>query len=204
MNTFPDRIDWDKGAGLAPAIVQDAVTGRILMLGYMNREALEKTLSSGQVTFYSRSRQCLWVKGETSGNTLEFVTQEVDCDGDAILIQAAPAGPTCHLDRASCFDRDHAVPGFGFVGRLEGIIEERMRSQPDDSYTARLSRDGISRIAQKIGEESVELALAAVQESRADTVSEAADLLFHLLVLLHQQGMTFAEIAHELQSRHRP
>ena len=204
MSSWTEKIDWQKGDGLIPAIVQDAVTGRVLMLGYMNKEALDKTLRSKQVTFYSRSRKSLWTKGETSGNVLELRSNEVDCDGDTILIQAAPAGPTCHLDRASCFDVDTEQPGFGFIGQLESTIDQRMRLRPGDSYTAELSHDGVQRIAQKIGEEGVELALAAAQEDRTEIVSEAADLVYHVLVLLRQQGMTFADVARELQSRHRP
>lgn len=203
MSSRADKIDWEKGGGLVPAIVQDAVTGRVLMLGYMNEEALEKTLSGKRVTFYSRSRKCLWTKGETSGNTLEFFKQEIDCDGDAILIQAHPAGPTCHLDKTSCFDGETQEPGFGFIGTLESTIDDRIQSRPDDSYTARLAQQGVQRIAKKIGEEGVELALAASQEDRTEVAAEAADLVYHLLVLLRSQDMTFADIARELESRHK-
>lgn len=204
MNPTTMKIDWAKGDGLVPAIVQDATTGRVLMLGYMNEEAFDKTLSSKRVTFYSRSRNCLWTKGETSGNALELCQYEIDCDSDTILIQASAAGPTCHLDKTSCFDADSSTAGFGFIGRLESTIDDRMRAQPGDSYTAALSRDGVGRIAQKIGEEGVELALAATQEDRAQVISEAADLVYHLLVLLRHQGMTFADVARELETRHRP
>lgn len=203
MKSAARKIDWQKGDGLVPAIVQDAVTGRVLMLGYMNEEALDITLSSKRVTFYSRSRRSLWTKGETSGNVLELRSNEIDCDGDTILIQASPAGPTCHLDKTSCFDQDTNERGFGFIGRLESTIDQRMHSQPDDSYTAKLSRGGLRRIAQKIGEEGVELALAATQEDRGEVIAETADLVYHVLVLLRQRGMSFADVARELESRHR-
>ncbi len=204
MNAMAMKIDWQKGDGLVPAIVQDATTGRVLMLGYMNAEAFDKTLSSKRVTFYSRSRKCLWTKGETSGNVLDLSKLEVDCDGDTILIQATPAGPTCHLDKTSCFDVAAGEPGFGFIGELESTIGQRMQSRPDDSYTAQLAHNGVRRIAQKIGEEGVELALAATHEDSAEVISEAADLVYHLLVLLRHQGMTFADVARELETRHRP
>jgi phosphoribosyl-ATP pyrophosphohydrolase/phosphoribosyl-AMP cyclohydrolase len=203
VTSLANKIDWQKGDGLVPAIVQHAVTGRVLMLGYMNEEALEKTQSGKRVTFYSRTRKCLWTKGETSGNTLELRDQEIDCDGDTILIQAIPGGPTCHLDKTSCFDGDASEPGFGFIGQLEATIDDRMRSRPDDSYTAELMRGGAQRIAQKIGEEGVELALAATQEDHAEVISEAADLLYHMMVLLRQRGMTFSDVARELERRHR-
>jgi phosphoribosyl-ATP pyrophosphohydrolase/phosphoribosyl-AMP cyclohydrolase len=203
VTSLANKVDWKKGGGLVPAIVQHAVTGRVLMLGYMNEEAFEKTQSSKRVTFYSRTRECLWTKGETSGNTLELSDQEIDCDGDTILIQAFPGGPTCHLDKASCFDGDAGDPGFGFIGQLESTINDRMRSQPGDSYTAELMRGGVQRIAQKIGEEGVELALAATQDNHAEVISEAADLLYHVMVLLRHEGMTFADVARELERRHR-
>jgi phosphoribosyl-ATP pyrophosphohydrolase/phosphoribosyl-AMP cyclohydrolase len=202
VNTLTSTIDWDKGGGLVPAIVQHAVTGRILMLGYMNREALEKTRSGKLVTFYSRSRNCLWTKGETSGNALELRDIEVDCDGDTLLVQATPAGPTCHLEKSSCFDRNGERPGFGFIGQLEEIVDDRIRNQTDDSYTMQLMNAGVQRIAQKIGEEGVELALAAMTGDRSEIVSETADLLYHVLVLLQRQGLRLGDVAQELDSRH--
>ena len=150
-----EKIDWSKGDGLVPAIVQDVVTGRVLMLGYMNAESLAKTLATGLVTFYSRSRQCLWTKGDESGNTLALHGTQLDCDLDTLLIFASPAGPACHLNRTSCFDEDREQPGFGFIGQLEQIIECRLEDQPAESYTADLARSGVRRIAQKIGEEGV-------------------------------------------------
>jgi len=203
VNSFSSEIDWDKGDGLVPAIVQHAVTGRILMLGYMNAEAFEKTWSSKLVTFYSRSRKCLWTKGETSGNRLELLDIEVDCDGDTLLLHATPIGPTCHLDKASCFDRHASEPGFGFIGQLETTISDRIKRMPSGSYTAQLAHAGAPTIAQKIGEEGVELALAATREDRTEIISEAADLIYHVLVLLQHQGMSFTDVAEQLESRHR-
>ncbi|MCH7637445.1 MAG: phosphoribosyl-AMP cyclohydrolase, partial [Proteobacteria bacterium] len=147
MISLHDHIDWKKGDGLVPAIVQHAVTGRVLMLGYMNADALTVTQSSELVTFYSRSRNCLWTKGETSGNKLKLRDIELDCDGDALLVTADPTGPTCHLEKSSCFDHDAELPGFGCVGQLETIIEDRMRRQPSESYTAQLVTAGVQRIA---------------------------------------------------------
>jgi len=197
-----DNIDWEKGGGLVPAIVQHAISGRVLMLGYMNAAALEKTTSSQRVTFYSRSRECLWTKGETSGNTLELRNIELDCDADTLLVAAIPAGPTCHLETPSCFDNGAEKPGFGFIGQLERIILDRMNEKADDSYTAQLVDAGIQRIAQKVGEEGVEVALAGVKGDREELVAESADLLYHLLVLLQQQGASFADVAQQLDSRH--
>ncbi len=198
-----DAIDWIKGDGLVPAIVQHGTTGRVLMLGYMNADALNATQTSGLVTFYSRSRKCLWTKGETSGNKLELVDIELDCDGDTLLVTAIPAGPTCHLEKNSCFDRDATQPGFGFIGQLESIIEDRMKNPENEIYTAQLLSAGTHRIAQKIGEEGVEVALAATTGNHEEICSESADLLYHVLVLLKQQGLEFADVARTLQSRHR-
>jgi len=198
-----DAIDWEKSDGLVPAIVQHGTTGRVLMLGYMNAEALARTQTSGLVTFYSRSRKRLWTKGETSGNKLELSAIELDCDGDTLLVTAIPAGPTCHLERNSCFDRDIELAGFGFIGQLESIINDRMENPENESYTAQLINSGVHRIAQKIGEEGVEVALAATKGDHKEITSEAADLIYHLLVLLKQQGLDFADVAQQLQSRHR-
>ena len=202
--TLPvNDIDWKKGDGLVPAIVQDGVTGRVLMLGYMNDEALAETQTSGLVTFYSRSRNRLWTKGETSGNKLELRDIELDCDGDTLLVTAIPAGPTCHLERNSCFDRDVELPGFGFIGQLESIIKDRTKHQTSESYTAQLMNAGVLRIAQKIGEEGVEVALAATTGDQEEIICETADLIYHVLVLLHQQDLNFSDIAQQLQGRHR-
>jgi phosphoribosyl-ATP pyrophosphohydrolase/phosphoribosyl-AMP cyclohydrolase len=202
VNELQEKIDWAKGNGLVPAVLQDATSGRVLMLAYMNEEALAKTLSTGLVTFYSRSRQRLWTKGEESGNTLTLQDIQLDCDNDTLLIQALPAGPTCHLNKTSCFDDQHGKPGFGFIGELENIIRQRMKDQPEQSYTAGLAQSGVRRIAQKIGEEGVEVALAAATGDRAELVEESADLLFHVLVLLKQQDLSFEDIATKLQERH--
>jgi len=203
MTSLHDKIDWEKGNGLVPAIVQHVVTGRVLMLGYMNAEALAETQASELVTFYSRLRKCLWTKGETSGNVLKLRNIELDCDSDALLVKAAPSGPTCHLEKSSCFDRNDELPGFGFVGQLETIIKDRMKERPSESYTAQLMNAGVQRIAQKIGEEGVEVALAAMKRDRKEIVCEAADLIYHVLVLLNHQGLNFADVAQELETRHR-
>jgi len=203
VTSLHEKIDWNKCDGLVPAIVQHAITARVLMLGYMNREALVTTQSSNLVTFYSRSRNCLWTKGETSGNRLELRSIELDCDGDTILVQAQPAGPTCHRDVSSCFDDGLELPGFGFIGQLESIIRERTKELPAESYTAALVNAGVQRIAQKIGEEGVEVALAAVQGNRQEIVSETADLVYHVLVLMAQQDLQFADVAQQLETRHR-
>ncbi len=203
MTFTGNAIDWSKNNGLVPAIVQHGITGRVLMLGYMNVEALTATQASGLVTFYSRSRSCLWTKGETSGNKLELCDIELDCDGDTLLVTAIPAGPTCHLGTGSCFDRDVELPGFGFIGQLETIIQDRMKHDSGESYTTQLIRAGVYRIAQKIGEEGVEVALAATKEDEEDIVSETADLIYHVLVLLKYLGLSFAEVAQQLEGRHR-
>lgn len=202
MNTDLDSIDWGKGGGLVPAIIQDANTGRVLMLGYMNDDALGKTMLSRQVTFFSRSRQCLWTKGATSGNTLELVSIEIDCDKDTLLVNATPAGPTCHLNRASCFDGTTQLLGSGFIARLEAVISERMSAPNDKSYTVSLQNSGIKRMAQKIGEEGVEVALASIAGNSEEITNEAADLVFHLLVLLNYQGLSFSDVTKELENRH--
>jgi len=203
VTSLVDRVDWEKGEGLVPAIVQHAVTGRVLMLGYMNAEALGKTLDGGLVTFFSRSRQCLWTKGETSGNTLTCRNIELDCDADTLLVFAVPAGPTCHRDLSSCFDEDVERAGFGFLGRLEQVISDRLEAGDSESYTATLAKAGAQRIAQKVGEEGVEVALAGASGNREALVSESADLVYHLLVLLKQQGASLAEVAQQLDDRHQ-
>lgn len=193
------ELAWDKQAGLLPAIVQDAGNGRVLMLGYMDRAALAKTLASGQVTFFSRSKQRLWTKGEGSGHFLELRSVEVDCDADTLLVQALPQGPTCHLGRASCFP---AAPG-NFLADLDGVIATRERDRPEGSYSTRLFEAGTRRIAQKVGEEGVETALAAVAQDDAALLGESADLLYHLLVLLRARGLSLADAVAVLEQRHR-
>lgn len=197
-----DRIDWDKGAGLVPVIVQHAHDGRVLMLGYADREALAATLASGQVHFHSRSRGRLWKKGETSGHVLNLVSLALDCDRDSVLCQALPAGPTCHTGAASCFDG--AGDAHPWLNRLEALIDTRRGADPATSYVAGLFAHGLKRQAQKVGEEGLETALAAVAGDRAELRAEAADLLFHLLVLLRAGELTLADVVGELAARHRP
>jgi phosphoribosyl-ATP pyrophosphohydrolase/phosphoribosyl-AMP cyclohydrolase len=193
-----DALAWEKQGGLLPAVVQDADTLRVLMLGYMDRAALQATLDTGRVTFYSRSRQRLWTKGETSGNYLALVAIEADCDVDTLLVQARPRGPTCHLGRDSCFARAPSA----FIAKLDALIADRQRNLPAGSYTTRLFEDGVRRIAQKVGEEGVETALAAVAQDDEALVGEAGDLLYHLLVLLRSRGLGLREVESLLAQRH--
>jgi phosphoribosyl-ATP pyrophosphohydrolase/phosphoribosyl-AMP cyclohydrolase len=198
-------LDWEKMQGLIPAVVQDASSGAVLMLGYMNREALEATEASGRVTFWSRSKGRLWTKGETSGHILEVCSISVDCDRDALLILAQPMGPVCHLGTATCWGADapHALAQrLAFLGRLEQIIAQRIADPPPGSYTAKLVEEGLTRIAQKVGEEAVELALAAVAQDDEAVIGEAADLVYHTALLLQAKGLSLAQVAAELESRH--
>jgi phosphoribosyl-ATP pyrophosphohydrolase/phosphoribosyl-AMP cyclohydrolase len=200
-----DTLDWDKGAGLVPAIVQNADSGAVLMLGYMNREALASTQASGRVTFWSRSRNKLWIKGETSGNFLKLTGIAADCDGDTLLVTALPEGPVCHTGTPTCFGESPpraAAEQFAFLGTLEGVIAERIAARPEGSYTAKLLAAGTRRIAQKVGEEGLELALAAVAQSDADIIAEAADLLYHTLLLLRVKDLSLAQVVKELEARH--
>ncbi len=192
-----DALAWDKQGGLLPAIVQDADSRRVLMLGYMSREALAKTLELQQVTFFSRSKQRLWTKGESSGHVLTLVSLEVDCDNDTLLVQARPQGPTCHLGTASCFP---SAPG-DVLGDLDALIRRREADRPEGSYTTKLFESGIKRIAQKVGEEGLETALAAVVESDDDLLGEASDLLYHLIVLLRARGLNLDDVKQVLAKR---
>jgi len=192
-----DALAWDKQDGLLPAIVQDADNQRVLMLGYMSREALQATLDSGKVTFFSRSKQRLWMKGETSGDVLDLVHIETDCDADTLLVQARPHGPTCHLQRASCFPNAPADT----LAALDGLVATRERDRPAGSYTTRLFEGGVRRIAQKVGEEGVETALAGVVQDDDALLGEAADLLFHMIVLLRARGLSLADAKRVLESR---
>ena len=198
------ELDWDKGGGLLPAVVQDADTGAVLMLGFMNRQALRDSLASRRVTFFSRSRQALWVKGETSGNFLAVVSVSTDCDADTILVLARPAGPVCHKGTPTCFPdaRRTEAEQLSFLARLEHIVAQRIAQKPEGSYTAELFAQGPTRIAQKIGEEGVEVALAAVGEDDSKVLGESADLLYHLILLLRQRGLSLADVAAELELRH--
>lgn len=205
MNELDD-LDWDKNAGLLPAVVQSASDGAVLMLGYMNREALAATRESGRVTFWSRSKQRLWVKGESSGHFLTVRSISRDCDRDTLLILATAQGPTCHTGTRTCFGAappQAAAADYAFLAALEELIEQRGLEQPEGSYTAKLLREGGRRIAQKVGEEGVELALASVTQSDAEVVGEAADLVYHLLILLKARRLSLREVVAELQTRHR-
>jgi phosphoribosyl-ATP pyrophosphohydrolase/phosphoribosyl-AMP cyclohydrolase len=197
-------LDWDKSDGLLPAVVQHARTGRVLMLGYMNESALRETLSAGRVVFFSRSRQSLWTKGETSGHFLDVVDVSTDCDADAILVLADPLGPTCHKGTESCFAQ--ALPSdaqrLAFLALLERIIAQRIADQPEGSYTARLFGEGPGRVAQKIGEEGVEVALAAISRDDDGLIAECADLIYHLLLLLKSRDLSLERVADELRARH--
>ena len=197
-------LDWAKGDGLLPAVVQHAQTGKVLMLGYMNAAALTATLEQQRVTFFSRSKNRLWTKGETSGNFLHVVTVAADCDNDSLLVQALPDGPTCHTGSESCFGDTAATTstGFGFLDTLEAVIAQRIAAKPEGSYTARLWSEGPTRLAQKVGEEGVEVALAAVTQNDEHLVREAADLIFHLALLLKNRNLSLAHVVRELERRH--
>ncbi len=186
--------------GLIPAIVQDEGTLQVLMLGYMNREAYEKTLSTGRVTFWSRTRQTLWTKGETSGNYLDVVSIHADCDSDTLLVRVVPHGPTCHKGSKNCFDTSETE---GFVRYLSQVVARRHAEMPEGSYTTKLFTKGVDKIAQKVGEEAVETVIEAVAGRREGFLYEASDLVYHLLVLLEQMGCTPADIERELALRHK-
>jgi len=198
------NLDFAKAGGLLPAIVQHADSGAVLMLGYMNADALRETLARRRVVFFSRSRQALWEKGETSGHTLDFVSARADCDRDTLLVTARPRGPVCHAGTATCFGDDPATKAetLAFLSQLESVIEQRIGERPDGSYTARLYAQGPKRIAQKVGEEGLEVALAAAAETDDKVVAESADLLFHLLVLLRSRGLALEQVVGELAARH--
>jgi phosphoribosyl-AMP cyclohydrolase / phosphoribosyl-ATP pyrophosphohydrolase len=197
-------LDFPKGDGLLPAVVQNADTGAVLMLGYMNRDALRNTLERGRVVFFSRSRKRLWEKGETSGHFLDVVDVRTDCDRDTLLVTARPQGPVCHVGTATCFGDEQPTHAerLAFLGALEGVIEHRIAERPEGSYTARLYAQGAKRIAQKVGEEGLEVALAAVAEANDKVIAESADLIFHLLVLLKSRGVSLERVARELEARH--
>lgn len=196
------NIDFEKGNGLVPAVVQDARTGKILMLGYMNEKAYDKTLKDGKVTFFSRSRQQLWTKGETSGNFLYLEEVLIDCDGDTILIKANPAGPVCHTGSDTCFDEQNSANAL-FLHYLQQVIAERKSSTADKSYTRSLFDKGINKIAQKVGEEAVELVIEAKDDDDDLFKNEAADLLYHFLVLLEAKDIRLSEVVEVLKSRHK-
>ena len=195
------RPDWSKMDGLLPAVVQDADTAELLMVGYMNEAALDRTRETGRVTFFSRSRQALWTKGETSGNVLALVDLRLDCDADALLVLARPSGPVCHLGTQSCFGEQGPV-ALSFLGRLQRLVDHRKAARPTDSYTSQLFAAGTRRIAQKVGEEGVETALAGAAGDVDELIDEAADLLYHLLVLLADRGTSLSTVAERLAQRH--
>ena len=199
-DAFPidsDALAWDKQDGLLPAIIQDADSRRVLMLGYMDREALARTRETGLVTFFSRSKGRLWTKGESSGHVLRVVALEADCDRDTLLVLARPAGPTCHLGTPSCFPSAPA----DVLGHLQSVVRARHAERPEGSYTTRLFDAGTRRIAQKVGEEGLETALAAVVEGDEELLGEAADLLYHLVVLLQSRGLAIGDVLKVLEAR---
>ncbi len=198
------NIDFQKSGGLVPAIVQDALTRKVLMLGYMNEEAYNLTLSTRKVTFWSRSRGTLWTKGETSGNYLHLVDIKVDCDGDTLLVYAHPDGPTCHKGTDTCWGETNERNPLLFLSELGDFIEGRHREMPEGSYTTTLFRDGLNRMAQKVGEEALELVIEAVNGTDERLIYEGSDMLYHLIVLLTSKGLRIEQLAAELAERHQP
>ena len=194
------KVDFDKGGGLVCAVVQDRLTLQVLMVAWMDGAALDETLSSGEATFFSRSRATRWRKGETSGNTLKVEAVTADCDGDTLLLSVGPAGPACHLGATSCFG-DAVAPGIGRLGALERTVALRAVASPDESWTAKLLASGVKRVAQKVGEEGVETALAGAAGSDKELCEESADLLYHLAVLLRARGLTFGDVMQVLADR---
>ena len=198
------EIDFEKMGGLVPAIIQDAKTKTVLMLGYMNKEAYEKTTKTGKVTFFSRSRQCLWTKGETSGNFLELVDIMVDCDNDTLLVKVNPTGPTCHKGTDTCWGEKNEVNPLLFLTYLQDFINTRHEEMPEGSYTTSLFKDGINRMAQKVGEEALEAVIEACNGTNGRLIYEGADMIYHLIVLLTSKGLRIEDLAKELQVRHAP
>ena len=197
-------IDFEKMGGLVPAIIQDATTKNVLMLGFMNKEAYEKTCQTGKVTFWSRTRQTLWTKGETSGNFLELVSMAIDCDNDTLLVKVHPHGPTCHTGTDTCWGETNSSTPLLFLQELQDFIEKRHEEMPEGSYTTRLFRDGVNKMAQKLGEEALETVIEATNGTNEKLVYEASDMLYHLLVLLTSKGLRIEDVAAELQKRHDP
>lgn len=201
-----ETLDFAKGDGLIPAVIQDAQTYQVLMLGYMNKEALQTTLEKERVTFYSRSKERLWTKGETSGNYLDLVDLQEDCDNDTLLVLANPQGPTCHTGDQSCFHKKEFKPKqkpLDFLGDLEKLIKNRQKNLPEDSYTTYLFEKGRDKIAQKVGEEAVETVIESKNEDNKKFIGEVADLIFHLLVLLRDKGISLKKIIKRLKKRHK-
>lgn len=198
------NIDFDKSNGLVPAIIQDATTKNVLMLGYMNEEAYKRTLATKRVTFWSRSRNCLWTKGETSGNFLYLVDMKVDCDNDTLLVRVNPQGPTCHTGTDTCWGEDNEQSPLNFLSFLQDFVERRHEEMPEGSYTTKLFKEGVNKMAQKVGEEALETIIEACNGSNEKLVYEASDLLYHLIVLLTDKGLRIEDVAQELQKRHDP
>lgn len=198
------KIDFEKMGGLVPAIIQDATTKNVLMLGFMNEEAYQKTLDTKHVTFWSRTRQTLWTKGETSGHFLHLVSMQIDCDNDTLLVKVNPVGPTCHTGTDTCWGEDNEMNPLLFLTELQDFIKKRKEEMPEGSYTTKLFKDGVNKIAQKVGEEALETVIEATNGTNDHLVYEASDLLYHLLVLLTEKGLRIEDVATELQKRHDP
>lgn len=198
------NINFEKQNGLVPAIIQDSVTLNVLMLGYMNEDAYKKTVSTKKVTFYSRSRKCLWTKGETSGNYLELVSIKTDCDNDTLLIRAIPHGPTCHTGTDTCWGEDNKKNPVLFLTELQDFINKRHEEMPENSYTTSLFKDGTERMAQKVGEEALEAVIEAVKGDNKRLIYESSDMLYHLIVLLTSKGLRIEQVISELAERHQP
>ena len=200
------KIDFEKMGGLVPAIIQDATTKNVLMLGFMNEEAYQKTLETKHVTFWSRTRQTLWTKGETSGNFLNLVDMKIDCDNDTLLVKAIPDGPTCHKGTDTCWGEENLTDEnpLLFLTELQDFINKRKEQMPEGSYTTKLFRDGVNKIAQKVGEEALETVIEATNGTDEHLIYEASDLLYHLLVLLTEKDLRIEDVAAELRKRHDP
>lgn len=198
------EIDFKKQGGLVPAIIQDNITNNVLMLGYMNEDAYEQTLKTGKVTFWSRSRQCLWTKGETSGNFLNLVSIKSDCDNDTLLVRVNPVGPACHLGTDTCWGEKNETNPLLFLTELQDFINKRHEEMPEGSYTTSLFKDGLNRMAQKVGEEALEAVIEATNGTNERLIYEASDMFYHLIVLLTSKGLRIENIAQELQVRHDP
>jgi phosphoribosyl-ATP pyrophosphohydrolase/phosphoribosyl-AMP cyclohydrolase len=198
------KIDFEKLGGLVPAIIQDADTKNVLMLGFMNQEAYDKTISTGKVTFWSRSRNCLWTKGETSGNYLNLVEIKNDCDNDTLLVKVHPQGPTCHTGTDTCWGEENVKNPLLFLSFLQDFIEKRHEEMPEGSYTTKLFKDGVNKMAQKVGEEALEAVIEATNGTNEKLTYEVGDMIYHLLVLLTSKGLRIEDIACELQKRHDP
>lgn len=197
-------IDFDKMGGLVPAIIQDADTKNVLMLGFMNREAYDKTVETGRVTFWSRSRNTLWTKGETSGNFLDLVSIQNDCDSDTLLVKVHPNGPTCHTGTDTCWGETNEKNPILFLSQLQDFIQKRKNEMPEGSYTTKLFKDGIGRQAQKVGEEALEAVIEAVSGTNDKLLYEVSDMFYHLIVLLTSKGLRIEDVARELALRHDP